>query len=83
MQQPYYVIWDRLTRNLLLDTPDEEAARAFVRETVEAFGTDAIFHWALYREDGSETPQSATLIAEGYGLAALVGGTPVATSAAP
>lgn len=83
MQQPYYVIWDRLTRNLLLDTPDEGAAQAFVRETVETFGTDAVFHWALYREDGSETSQSATLIAEGYGLAALVGGAAVAASTAP
>lgn len=83
MHQPYYVIWDRLTRNLLLDTPDEGAARTFVRETVEAFGRDAVFHWALYREDGSETPQSATLIAEGYGLSALVSGHPVAASATP
>jgi hypothetical protein len=81
MQQPYYLLWDRLTRNVLLDTPDEGAARAFVRDTVEAFGKDAVFHWALYHEDGSETAESATLIAEGYQLAALVGGQPAASAA--
>jgi len=83
MQQPYYLLWDRLTRNLLLDTPDERTAREFVRDTVEAFGKDAVFHWALYREDGSETPESATLIAEGYRLATLVSGQSAAASAAP
>ncbi len=83
MQHPYYLLWDRLTRNVLLDTPDEGVAREFVRETVEAFGRDAVFHWALYREDGSETLESATLIAEGYRLAALVGGQAAAVSAIP
>lgn len=83
MQQPYYVLWDRLTRNLLLDTPDEGEALTFVRETVDAFGKDAVFHWALYREDGSGTVQSAILIAEGYQLAALVGGQPTTVSALP
>lgn len=83
MEQPYFVLWDRLTRNVLLDTPDEGAAREFVRETVEAFGRDAVFHWALYREDGSETVESATLIAEGYRLAALAGGQAATVSATP
>lgn len=69
-----YVLWDRETRNLLLDTADEAEVLAFVRRTVEAFDDSAVLHWALYGEDGSDDEQSATLIAQGYQLAAYANG---------
>lgn len=74
MRYASFVLWDQETRNLLLDTPNEAEALAFVRQTIAAFGEAAILHWALFGEDGSDTDQSATLIAQGYQLAAYVSG---------
>ena len=80
MQRSYFGI--RETRNLLLDIPSEAEALAFVRQTITAFGEAAILHWALFGEDGSDNDQSATLIAQGYQLAAYANGHS-ATSLAP
>jgi hypothetical protein len=74
--QPYtsFVLWDQETRNLLLDTTNEAEALAFVRETIAAFDEATILHWALFGEDGSDNDQSATLIAQGFQLAAYASG---------
>ena len=69
-----YVLWDQETRNLLLGTADEAEVISFVRRTIEVFDDSAVLHWTLYGEDGSNDEQSATLIAQGYKLAAYASG---------
>ncbi len=73
-QYAAFVLWDQETRNLLLDSPTEGEALAIVRQTITAFGEAAILHWALFGEDGTDDDQSATLIAQGYQLAAYASG---------
>jgi len=74
MNYEYFVLWDQETRNLLLETEILDEALAFVRQYSAAFGDNAVLRWRLYGEDGRETHDSATLIAEGYPLAELARG---------
>lgn len=73
-QYTAFVLWDQETRNLLLDTLSEADVLAFVRQTIAAFGEATILHWALFGEDSSDDGQNATLIAQGYQLAAYASG---------
>ena len=65
----WYEVWDRETRNLLLDADSQAKVLDVVAATVTAEGCDAVTTWFLVQ--GNDTEKTGKIIAEGSQLAEL------------
>lgn len=65
----WYEVWDRETRNLLLDADSQAEVLDIVAATVTAEGYDAVTTWFLVQ--GDDTEKTGKIVAEGSQLAEL------------
>jgi len=65
----WYEVWDRETRNLLLDADSQAEVLDVVAATVTAEGYDAVTTWFLVQGDDIE--KTGKIVAEGSQLAEL------------